>query len=163
MKAAIIYYSFSGNTKRIAGTLKEKLGLRFEVEVISLEVVNEEKRFLFQCREAFFRKRVPLKNNLFDASAYQLICLGSPVWAMQPAPAIRSFLEKSKGFFGKDIVLFFTYGSGLGVDNCLKETVKLMEERNCRVLKSFTYPQAKIKDNAEIQKQIEELIKNLKL
>jgi len=162
MKVAIIYYSFSGNTKKIAEALKEKLGLEFEVDIIPLEVVNEEKRFLFQAKQAFFKKRVPLKNAPFDASPYQLICLGSPVWALQPAPAIRTFLADASGLSGKDVMLFFTYGSGLGVDKCLKSMVDNMEKRGCRNVKTFTYPQAKIKDDLEIKKQIEEIVKDLK-
>ncbi len=161
MKAAVIYYSFTGNTKKIAEKLKEKLSLRFEVDFIPLEVVKEEKRFFFQAKQAFFKQKIRLKDVSFDLSPYRLICLGSPVWAFQPAPAIRSFLKKVSTFAGKKIILFFTFGSGLGVEKCLKTTTGLLSKKGGIVVKTFTYPQKDIGDTRKIEAKIEDLIKDI--
>lgn len=162
MKVAIIYYSFTGNTRKIAERLKEKLATHFEVDIIPLEVVREEKRFLHQAKQAFLKQKVILKDTNFDLSSYSLICMGSPVWAFQPAPAVRTFLKKTFGLAGKKAIIFLTFGSGLGVNRCIKTLIKILARKGALVIKTFTYPQAKIEDNEEIEKRIEDLVNEIK-
>jgi len=55
----------------------------------------------------------PLKPLSVDINAYDLIILGTPVWAGSPTPAIASFLDKNN-IAGKKIALFCCHGGGMG-------------------------------------------------
>ena len=45
-------------------------------------------------------------------SDYDLIIVGTPIWAWSPTPAIRSYL-KNNNLSGKKVALFFTYENNL--------------------------------------------------
>lgn len=114
MKAVVVYYSYDGNcafaAEQIAGFLK--------ADVVQLQVVNEKKRsgfakIFFGVMQVFSGAKPALKPYDFDAAAYDLIVLGSPVWAGSPSPAIKSFLSNTK-INGKKIALFMCHAGGLG-------------------------------------------------
>jgi flavodoxin len=45
-------------------------------------------------------------------SDYDLIIIGTPIWAWSPTPAIRTYI-KNNNLSGKKIALFFTYENNL--------------------------------------------------
>jgi len=54
MKSAVVYYSYTGNTKKVAESLAEVLKEKGEVDLISLEPLDESESFLGQVnRNAF--------------------------------------------------------------------------------------------------------------
>ena len=80
MKALIVYYSFTGNTERVAGSLWAILKVRGEVAIQRLVPVNETENFFAQCIQARLGKRVELKEGVsFNISEYDLLCIGTPV------------------------------------------------------------------------------------
>jgi multimeric flavodoxin WrbA len=48
-----------------------------------------------------------------DIGAYDLVIIGTPVWAWSYAPAMKTFLEETK-IEGKKIALFCCHGGGPG-------------------------------------------------
>ena len=129
MKSIIIYYSFSGNTKKVAGLLAEYLKQKGEVEIYELKDLNENGRFFSQCAKAFRHERTNIQETNYDLSGYDLICFGSPVWAFGPAPAINTYLDKSTGVEGKNIILFTTHGSGASNERCLNYMQGLLSKK----------------------------------
>jgi flavodoxin len=114
MKTAVVYYSLDGNCALVA----EELKARLNADLISLHTKDEKKRgkmgkFFWGGGMVFFHKKPPLKPYTFDASAYDLIILGVPVWAGSPAPPIQTFISKA-GITGKKIALFVCHGGGKG-------------------------------------------------
>lgn len=95
MKILIAFYSLTGNTKKIARAVTGAAG----GEVMEIKIKREipEKgfwRYFWIGMQAIMRSGLrPLEKNPND---YDLIFLGGPVWAGNFAPAIRSFLEKTK-------------------------------------------------------------------
>jgi flavodoxin len=158
MKSTIVYYSYTGNTKKVAQHLKEVLTGKGEVDTIELAGLDEAKSFLGQCRRAFFKKKAEIAPVNPDLSKYDLVCLGTPVWAFGPAPAMNTYLDKCSGLEGKEAVLFSTYGSGTGNDNCLKFMQAALEKKGAKDFKRLSIQQGKVDDKEFILSQIKALI-----
>lgn len=159
MRAVIIYYSFSGNTKMVSGWLKSYLqDKNFQADLIQLEPQDETPSFFGQSLRAFSKKRAQLKDMNFDMSNYDLICLGTPVWAFAPAPAVNTFLDKVSGLNGKKCIAFTTYGSGAGNNRCLNYMVGLLSSKGAQDIKYFSIQQFKVKDRESVEDKIKDVI-----
>jgi flavodoxin len=156
MKSIIIYYSYSGNTREVAGALSRYLGSKGETEVVELKALDESDKFLAQAGRALRHKRAEIEPINFDLGKYDLICFGTPVWAFGPAPAMNTCLDKCSGLAGKEIVLFSTYGSGTGNQRCLKFMQAILSKKGAGQFSSFSIPQFKVKDKGFILSQIKE-------
>lgn len=114
MKSLVIYFSLTGNTKFIA----EKIAQAIDADILQLEVKEELKskgfmKFLWGGKQVFMKnqpKLLPFSKNPED---YDIIFLGTPVWAWSFAPALRSFLANFK-LKNKKIALFCCHGGGKG-------------------------------------------------
>lgn len=87
MKVLIIYFSQSGNTKKIAHAIAE--GARTEAETVDVKALKH------------------VSNEMLDD--YDLIGLGSPIWKADP-PNIRRFYQNLPDQNGKHIFAFATHG-----------------------------------------------------
>ena len=157
MKTAIVYYSFSGNTHRVAQTAEDILKKRGE-EVIPVRIrpLKEEKAFLKQCKEAFFGKKPELYTTLLDLGDFDKVILGSPVWAFKPAPAINTYLDKCGTLVGKEAICFVTYGSGTGKDKAIEIMKKGLETKGARVSGKIFIQQAEKRE--EIKRKLLEVL-----
>jgi len=108
----IAYYSWSGNTRKIAEMIHEMAG----GEIIEIcpkvpypdeynKVVNQAKK---EIRDGF---RPALKPFIGNIDTYNRIFVGSPNWWNTIAPPVASFLEEHD-FTGKIIIPFCTHGGG---------------------------------------------------
>ena len=157
MRSIIVYYSYSGNTKKVTEILAEYLRQRGEVEIIALEALDESKSFFAQCNRAFRKKRAKISEVRYNLSSYDLICLGSPVWAFAPAPAINTYLDNCFGLEGKNIILFTTYGSGTGNSRCLNYMQDILTKKGARQFRRFSIQQLKVKDKDFALSKIKEI------
>lgn len=122
MKALILYYSYSGNTRRIAQMIKDKLNCDWaEIETLKEysknynDVVEEGKR---EIDRGFMPE---IKDINTDIKDYDTIILGSPVWWYTFAPAMKTFLNKAD-LKGKKVYPFATNGGWIG--HTLKDFAK---------------------------------------
>jgi len=114
MKTAVIYYSHDGNCALVAEILKTELN----ADIFRVETLDEKRRrglflMLWGGGQVFKGIKPPLKSLSVDINAYDLIILGTPVWAGSPTPAIASFLNNNS-ITGKKIALFCCHGGGMG-------------------------------------------------
>lgn len=114
MKAIIIYYSYSGNTRRVAEQLGTAIGADLaEIQTVKPytgsydDVVDQGQR---EVNSGFCPEIQPLD---LDLEQYDTIILGTPVWWYTFAPAMNSFL-RSADLFGKTVYPFATNGGWLG-------------------------------------------------
>jgi len=155
MKSLIVYYSYTGNTEKIAKKLKGILSKKGQAEIHRLKPIDESNNFFVQAASAFAGKRAKLPEEKFDLSGYDLICLGTPVWALAPTPAINTFLDKCKNLDGKDAICFTTYKSGAGVKRCLNTMIEKLKQKGAFKISGFSIQQTKVNDTDFLEKAIE--------
>lgn len=158
MKSIVIYYSYSGNTKKVAEILSEFLAQRGEVQQIELIGLDESKSFFVQAVRALSRKRAQIQPVGLDLSGYDLICLGTPVWAFGSAPAMNTYLDKCFGVENKRVILFTTYGSGTGSTRCLNYMQDVLSKKGARQFSRFSIQQFKVKDREFVLFKIKEIL-----
>lgn len=156
MKNIIIYYSYSGNTKKVVGFLSEYLRQESETEILELKAPDESNNFFGQCQRAFWHRRAKLAPVNFDLSAYDIIFVGTPVWAFGPAPAMNAYLDNCFGLEGKKIVLFTTYGSGTGNQRCLNYMQDILSKKGAGQFNRFSIQQLKVNDKELVLSKIQE-------
>ncbi len=111
VKALLLFYSRSGTTRKIAEEISASLSCAYDQE----ELADLKKRsgligWLNGGRDAQTGKLTELAPLQHDPACYDLVIVGSPVWAGKMAPAIRTFLLENKEKM-KDVALFTTHGS----------------------------------------------------
>ena len=111
MKAIVVYFSETGNTENLAILIKNALEER-NIETDSFKIKWGEGSFIWKILTSIFLREIPVEGK--DLEEYNLIFLGSPVWAFSPVPAVTSFVKHTHGLKGKKVFLFFTFGSGTG-------------------------------------------------
>lgn len=147
MKTLITYYSFSGNTDKVANIFADTLKKNGEVVMQRLKPVDEINKFMLQCKAAFTGKRADLGGNVqFDIGQYDLLLIGSPVWAFAPTPPINTYLDKLSGLNGKRVIILLTSGSGTGVSRCFKNIRKILENKGASRIDEVNIPDRKQKD-----------------
>jgi flavodoxin len=113
-KTAVIYYSYEGNTALAARTIAASLGAEcFEIKTTNTKKRSGFVKYLWGVAQVMTRKKPALAPLAVDPNAYDLIVLGTPVWASNPAPAMVSFLGKT-AITGKKIALFCCHAGGKG-------------------------------------------------
>ena len=145
MKTLIIYYSFEGNTRLIAEDIAKAINADL------LEIKPEEEiatkgfmKFFWGGKQAMMNKKprlLPLDKNPED---YDVIFIGTPVWAWGPAPPLKTFFDTHK-FENKKIALFCCHGGGKG--KTLEKMKRALGKENefigqldfCNPLKRNTY------------------------
>ncbi|MBU4304697.1 MAG: flavodoxin family protein [Candidatus Omnitrophica bacterium] len=161
-KALIVFYSFSGNTQKVADALKQELSASYEVNMQRLEAVDESASFFGQCVRAFMKKEAGIKeeNISFDVSGFDLVVLGTPVWAFGMAPAMRTYISKCRGISGKKVIIFSTYGSGAGKDKCVREMASLLEKKGAAKINSLLIQQANVNNRQLVSEQLGKALQN---
>ena len=113
-KKLIVYFSYTGNTRKIANMIKNKLNCDIlelkPVEPYSTDyqkVVDEEQNLE---GSNHLRKYQDINVNLND---YDTIILGTPVWWYRETPVIRTFL-KENDLSSKTIIPCATNAGWLG-------------------------------------------------
>ena len=122
MKTLILYYSYGGNTRRVAQMIQKEVGGDLaEIQTVQPytgdynAVVDQGQR---EIDSGFCPELKPLTVDLKD---YDTVVLGSPVWWYTFAPAMHSFLKEAD-LAGKRVYPFATNGGWLG--HTLKDFAK---------------------------------------
>jgi flavodoxin len=111
----VAYFTRSGNTRVIAGTIQRALGADlFEIRPAQPYPADYEANVAQATRERDSGFEPPLAERVANIAAYDEIYLGFPVWGETIPPVIRSFL-KAHDLTGKTLRPVITHGGfGLG-------------------------------------------------
>lgn len=127
MKKLVIYYSYSGNTRRAAQAAAE------QAQADLIEVVDKKRPNLFgaflQCVSARGMKATAAQPLGVDLSAYDHITLMAPVWAGFPAPAINNVIDALPR--GKAVSVRLV--SGGGSSTCREQVTAKIRSMGCTV------------------------------
>jgi len=127
MKVLMVYYSRSGVTRKateqIAEVLRQASGAEVEVE----EITEDKDRGGFlgglgAGKDAILKRAVAIEPVKADAAGFDLVAIGTPVWAWTACPPVQTFCRQHGKKAGK--VAFYCTMGKLGD----KGAFKTMEE-----------------------------------
>jgi len=95
MKSLVVYYSRTCTTKKVAQEITKALKSDIE-EVIDIKNRKGHLGYLISGRDASMKRLTLIKPMQKDASKYDLVIIGTPVWAWDVTPAIRTYLVQTK-------------------------------------------------------------------
>lgn len=146
-KVLVVYYSLTGNTKMIAEAITETTNS----DVLELKPVKEldaesRMRYFWGGFQATMKKKPKLDEFAINPLNYDLIILGTPVWAWTFSPPIRSFLKKYD-FTNKNIALWVcAQGDGTKAMDRFKDALK---DANIIGVVRFQEPKQNAPENAK--------------
>jgi flavodoxin len=120
--ALVVYYSRTGYTRDLAGEIVA--ALRADVDQL------DDRRdrcgvmgYLRCAREALKKRTVELVPPVYDPAGYDVVVLGTPVWAGNMSSPLRSYIAAHKAKMHN--VAFFCTQGGSGADRVFRDLAQL--------------------------------------
>ncbi|HUL62905.1 MAG TPA: hypothetical protein VLT35_07560 [Methanocella sp.] len=119
MRILVVYYSRTGNTRKVGDELAKIL--QCDVE----EVVDTANRagpmgFALSVREGRGRTLAKIQPTKTDPANYDMVVIGTPNWDANMSSPIRTYLTENKAKF-KNVAFFITQGPRGGEERAFKE------------------------------------------
>ena len=155
MKVVIVYYSMSGNTKYVADKIEEQLKDSTEVERIEIRPVKAypdkgAKKFFWGGKSAVMGETPELEPYDFDADHYDRVIIGTPVWASNCAPPIRTFLtEHADEIREKKLGMYVCYSGG-GAEKAIAKMKKCIGTEDTMAEMSLIDPLKKPEESGRV-------------
>ena len=113
MKSVLVYYSLSGNTDWVAKKISESI----KCDLIRLKPLKEYpssgfRKFFWGGKSAVMKEIPELSKYDFNYSKYDQIIFGTPVWASNYNPTLRTFIKDNKDKLKKMKISVFVCCSG---------------------------------------------------
>lgn len=123
MKALVVYYSRTGRTREVASQIAGELNCDIE------EIRDTQKRtgiigFLKSGYQAARGKDTVLEPYERDPSDYDLVIVGTPVWAGNPSVPMGTYLRENASKI-KNAAFFCTYG-GSGAEGTFRRMSEII-------------------------------------
>jgi len=113
MSVCIIYHSETGNTRKMAEAVAKATGAVL-VPVKDTAGYNRITMYLVGAPRARRGEKAVIEPAKIDVSGYELVIIGSPVWAWRPTPAANAAIAALSGCEGKRGMVFATSGGQPG-------------------------------------------------
>ena len=122
MRTLIVYYSMEGNTDYMANRIAGKA----DADLLRIEPVKayHDKgflKFVWGGKSAVMGEKPELKPYDADLSAYDRVIFGSPVWAANITPPLRTFIEDNKEALDGKKFAAFVCEAGSGGEKALEK------------------------------------------
>ncbi|MGC9529228.1 MAG: flavodoxin family protein [Candidatus Bipolaricaulaceae bacterium] len=110
MNNLVVYYSRSGNTERVAQIIASQLNAE-------VEAVRDRRNrrgvwgYMRSGLEAWRGQLAPIDSPGKDPSAYDVVAVGTPIWAGRMSSPVRSYLTAQAGKFPR-LAVFCVSSSG---------------------------------------------------
>lgn len=121
-KTLVAYYSWSGHTRQIA----EAIAAEFDADVEQIREVNSRSGWIAYFRsawEALQGKSAPIADVKNSVSGYDLVVLGTPVWAGRMSSPLRTYILQERDKFAR-IAVFCSEGGANG-DRAIGQVAEL--------------------------------------
>ena len=135
-----VYFSNSGNTEKIAENIRSIVG----GDIAQIKLQQEYPNNIFKMSKTV---RLQINQGVLpeiadvDISNYDIVFVGSPVWAFSVSLPVKSFLKNSN-FENKTIVPFFTCGAYASKSRLIREIRALAsanDVKNPFVINAFSF------------------------
>ena len=121
----VVYYSRTGSTRKVAEYITKQLGADMEM-IIDMKKRSGVFGFVIGGMDALMRKETEISEIKKDPSKYDLVIVGSPLWAGNIPPAIRTYLNKYKANI--ESVAFFATSGGSSQGKIFEEARSLLDK-----------------------------------
>ena len=128
MKCAVVYFSWSGNTRFAAETIAKKAGADFFEIKTEAPYSSDYGKCCDEAKPECYGKTLrPIKPiESLDLARYDVVFVGTPNWWGTMAPPVRTWVTQSKDVLeGKTVCLFQTHGGG-GMQRVGKEFAEVI-------------------------------------
>jgi len=129
VKTLVLFYSFSGCTKKLASQKAAETGADIE-EIIEVKKMFVLKAYTAGAYRAMKRKKTQIQPVKSQLNGYEKIIIMCPVWAGNPAPAFNNIVDLLPS--GKKIELVMV-SAGSGTKKSAEKTKALITARGCEV------------------------------
>ena len=109
MKALVVYFSLTGNTRKIGGIIAKALKADSE-EIVPAETIDAKKDPGNMAFVSLFGRIPEIKEAKKDPAKYDLLVLGGQPWAFNLSPPVKSYIIRNRGHFPKKMAFFITHG-----------------------------------------------------
>lgn len=129
MRVLVVYYSRSGVTRKCCEAVADALrAASDDVEVVVEELMDRARRggmmgWLGGGRDAALRRPTEIEPVEADVGSFDLVVIGTPVWASTCTPAVRTFCQQLAADL--DRVAFVATMGGRGDTGAYEEMSKL--------------------------------------
>jgi flavodoxin len=132
----VAYFSYTGNTKRIAQALVDRLRDFCDVEV--LEIIPTRRRpYLHWLAYSFVpNSEVDIESPEMELSRYYVVLLGFPKWTFS-CPPINRFIHRLGNLNKPKFYLFMTCG-GFDAQRFLDSFTRKLVSMGCNIMGSLT-------------------------
>ena len=122
MKTIVVYYSLEGNTAWAA----EKIAAALGADTLRLQPKKAYpssgfRKFFWGGKAAVMAETPALDPYEFDASAYERVVFGFPVWAGNVTPPLRTFVKENKDAMRNCSKAAFACQSGSGAEKAFEK------------------------------------------
>lgn len=108
-KILVVYYSRTGNTKRVAEDIARQLNADVE-QLIDKKDRSGAGGYLVAGKDATQGTLAEIEPVTYDPAQYDLVVIGTPVWAWTMTPAVRTYITAHAAAFRK-VALFTSAAS----------------------------------------------------
>jgi len=145
----IAYFSYMGNTRRIAQALSERLRKSYDVEIV--EIVPTRKRsYLHWLAYSFVPdSETEIENPERELSRYDVVLLGFPKWTFS-CPPVNRYIRKLRSLSKPRFYLFMTYG-GFDEQRFLNSMTGRLTKMGCNIVESLTIKRKQIQNGTYAQ------------
>jgi flavodoxin len=155
MKMLVVFYSKTGYTKKVANNLAKSLNADID-EIIDLKNRSGLKGWILSGRDGMKGILTEIKTSKNPAN-YDLIILGTPIWAWNSTPATRTYITKFKKEI-KNLALFST----AHVDGVKKVKVALEKVWGKEIKLAEGWTTADFEDSEKCLKQTTDFLEKIK-
>ncbi len=160
-KIAVIYYSMSGNVEYVVKKIEKELDVDLMPIIPKKDYPKKGfKKFFWGGKSSVMKETPTLEEYHFDASQYDEIIIGTPVWASSFAPPIRTFIKENKEKLKEkkiSVIICYSGGGAKKAIEKLKEYIGIKEFQ-----KELILIDPKEKETTEKKKDINHFIQTFK-
>ena len=121
VKALVVYYSLSGNTRAVATALAGDLAADIE-ELRCSRYSPGFWGYLRACYDSWKGKLPPIEVLAHALSQYDLVMIAGPIWMFHPATPVRAYLKRERSQLPR-VAFVLTHGGSAG-----EQSLREMEE-----------------------------------
>ncbi len=155
MNVLTVFYSRSGTTRKVAESISRALSCDIE-EILETKNRTGILAYIAAGRQAHKKELTVIEPIKKDPGAYDVVALGTPVWAGNMSTPVRTYISQNRERFKR--VAFFCTCGGTDADKTLEAMKDLCQKETV----ASVAIRAKETKNEEYLRKIDEFVNTMK-